>query len=63
MSNDVGLNGDRILELIYREAAVAALAEYEQFGCPGIPTWVVNGERFWGKDRVDWVVEKVKQLS
>ncbi|MEH2349126.1 MAG: hypothetical protein V7K55_14140 [Nostoc sp.] len=56
-----------MLELIHREAAklaaVAALTEYEQFGCPGVPTWVVEGERFWGKDRVDWVVEKVKQLS
>ncbi|MEH2305707.1 2-hydroxychromene-2-carboxylate isomerase [Nostoc sp.] len=66
VANDVGLNGDRILELIYGEAAklaaVAALAEYEQFGCPGVPTWVVEGERFWGKDRVDWVAEKVKQL-
>ncbi|MCC5649069.1 DsbA family protein [Nostoc sp. XA013] len=61
------MNGDRILELIHKEAAklaaVTALAEYEQFGCPGVPTWVVNGEKFWGKDRVDWVVEKVKQLS
>lgn len=67
VANDVGLNGDRILELIHGEAvklaAVAALAEYEQFGCPGVPTWVVEGERFWGKDRVDWVTEKVKQLS
>ncbi|MCC5659738.1 DsbA family protein [Nostoc sp. XA010] len=67
VANDVGLNSDRILELIYgeaaKEAAVAALAEYEQFGCPGVPTWVVEGERFWGKDRVDWVAEKVKQLS
>jgi hypothetical protein len=32
-----------------------ALNEYEQFGCPGVPTWVIQGERFWGKDRVDWV--------
>jgi 2-hydroxychromene-2-carboxylate isomerase len=61
------LKGDRTLELIHKEVAkqvaVAALAEYEQFGYPGVPTWVVNGEIFCGKDRVDWVVEKVKQLS
>ncbi|WP_242064840.1 DsbA family protein [Nostoc sp. FACHB-133] len=66
VANGIGLNGDRILELIYgeaaKQAAVAALAEYEKFGCPGVPTWVVEGERFWGKDRVDWVAEKVKQL-
>ncbi|MEH2071077.1 MAG: DsbA family protein [Nostoc sp.] len=67
VANDVGLNGDRILELAHGEAAglaaVEALAEYEQFACPGVPTWVVEGERFWGKDRVDWLAEKVKQLS
>jgi 2-hydroxychromene-2-carboxylate isomerase len=66
VANDVGLDGDRILKLIHgeaaKQAAQAALAEYEQFGCPGVPTWIVEGERFWGKDRVDWVVEKVKQI-
>ncbi len=67
IANDVGLNGDRILELAHgeaaKQAAVEALAEYDQFACPGVPTWVVEGERFWGKDRVDWLTEKVKQLS
>jgi 2-hydroxychromene-2-carboxylate isomerase len=67
VANDVGLNGDRILELAYgeaaKQAAIEALAEYEQFGCPGVPTWVVEGEKFWGKDRVDWLAEKVKELS
>ncbi|MBH8565113.1 DsbA family protein [Nostoc sp. CENA67] len=66
VANEVGLNGDQILELAYgeaaRQAAVAALEEYERFRCPGVPTWVVEGERFWGKDRVDWLTEKVKQL-
>jgi 2-hydroxychromene-2-carboxylate isomerase len=66
VANDVGLDGDHILKLIHgeaaKQAAQAALAEYEQFGCPGVPTWIVEGERFWGKDRVDWVVEKVKQI-
>ncbi|BDA74706.1 DSBA oxidoreductase [Calothrix sp. PCC 7716] len=64
--NEVGLNAQQILKLAYGEAAkqtaLEALEEYENFGCPGVPTWVVEGERFWGKDRVDWVTEKVKQL-
>ncbi|WP_017652194.1 hypothetical protein [Fortiea contorta] len=41
------INRDRILKLVYSEAAtqaaIAALAEYEQFGCPGVPTWVIDG--------------------
>jgi 2-hydroxychromene-2-carboxylate isomerase len=66
VSNDVGLNGDEILELVHgeaaKQAAMKALEEYEQFACPGVPTWVIEGERFWGKDRVDWVTEKIEQL-
>jgi 2-hydroxychromene-2-carboxylate isomerase len=34
-----------------------ALAEFDRLRCPGVPTVVVNGQRFFGKDRVDWVVE------
>jgi 2-hydroxychromene-2-carboxylate isomerase len=34
-----------------------ALAEFEQQQCPGVPTVIVNGQRFFGKDRVDWVAD------
>jgi 2-hydroxychromene-2-carboxylate isomerase len=34
-----------------------ALTEFERQQCPGVPTVVVNGQRFFGKDRVDWVAE------
>jgi 2-hydroxychromene-2-carboxylate isomerase len=34
-----------------------ALAEFDRLRCPGVPTVVVNGQRFFGKDRVDWVVD------
>jgi 2-hydroxychromene-2-carboxylate isomerase len=37
--------------------ARAALAEFERLRCPGVPTVVVNGQRYFGKDRVDWAVE------
>jgi 2-hydroxychromene-2-carboxylate isomerase len=43
--------------------AVDALAAFDRDECPGVPTWVVDGERFWGKDRVDWLVEKVRSLG
>jgi len=51
------------------EAARNALAEFERLLCPGVPTVVVYGQRFvgkdiivytqrfFGKDRVDWVVD------
>lgn len=35
---------------------------FEKAACPGIPTWVIEGERYWGKDRVDWLAERVKSL-
>jgi len=38
----------------------AALAAFDRDACPGVPTWVVEGERFWGKDRVDWLVAAVR---
>ena len=34
-----------------------ALAEFERLQCPGVPTVVVDGQRFFGKDRVDWIAD------
>jgi 2-hydroxychromene-2-carboxylate isomerase len=34
-----------------------APAEFERLQCPGVPTVVVNGQRFFGKDRIDWVAD------
>jgi len=45
-----------------RRLAEAALADFDNVGIPGVPTWLVNGQRFWGKDRVDWLVHEVKRL-
>ena len=39
------------------EEVRSALAEFERLQCPGVPTVVVNGQRFFGKDRVDWVAD------
>jgi 2-hydroxychromene-2-carboxylate isomerase len=35
------------------QAARAALKEFDRLRCPGVPTVVVNGQRYFGKDRVD----------
>ena len=34
-----------------------ALAEFERLQCSGVPTVVVNGQRFFGKDRGEWVAD------
>ena len=39
-----------------------SLAAFLRDRGPGLPTWIVAGERFWGKDRADWLAERVRQL-
>jgi len=60
-ADHAGLDPDRLMILLAEprpaEEARAALAEFEQLQCPGVPTVVVNGQRFFGKDRVDWVAD------
>jgi 2-hydroxychromene-2-carboxylate isomerase len=62
-----GLDASELLRrALQPDAKVAvddALAAFDRDGCPGVPTWVVNGERFWGKDRVDWLAARVKSLA
>ena len=38
----------------------AALAAFDRDACPGVPAWVLDGERFWGKDRVEWLAAAVR---
>lgn len=38
-----------------------ALADFDAAQCPGVPTFVFDGELFWGKDRVDWLVNAVRR--
>ena len=40
-----------------------ALEEFERLQCPGVPTVVVDGHRFFGKDRVDWAVDACRAIS
>ena len=34
--------------------------EAEQLGVFGVPTMVFNGELFWGGDRIDMLIERIK---
>jgi len=45
------------------QAARAALEEFDRLRCPGVPTVVVNGQRYFGKDRVDWAIDACRASS
>ncbi|HTY55149.1 MAG TPA: DsbA family protein [Candidatus Binataceae bacterium] len=38
-------------------------AEGERDNIFGVPTFLVEGEPFWGNDRVDWVIKKLDQMG
>lgn len=61
-----GLDPDHLIAEALRDGPRILLdATLEAFGkdkCPGVPTWILEGERFWGKDRVEWLVERIKQI-
>lgn len=56
-----GLDGSALLAAAGRDGpgiqTRAALRDFDAYACPGVPTVVVGGERFFGKDRVEWVVK------
>jgi 2-hydroxychromene-2-carboxylate isomerase len=40
-----------------------ALAEGERDKIFGVPTFMVDGEPFWGNDRVEWVIKKLDAMG
>ncbi len=40
-----------------------SIAEGERDGVFGIPTFIVDGEPFWGNDRVAWVIKKLDKMG
>ena len=40
-----------------------AFAEGDRDRIFGVPTFVVEGEPFWGHDRIDWVIKKLDQMG
>ncbi len=65
-ASSVGLDPDEILRRALspeiKRAIESALQAFDQEEIPGVPTWIVNGKRFWGKDRVEWLCQEVKRL-
>src|SRR5260370_13346484 len=41
----------------------AAFAAGEGDGVFGVPTFIVDGEPFWGNDRVEWVIKKLAVMG
>jgi 2-hydroxychromene-2-carboxylate isomerase len=60
-----GLDPDRLLATAMEPGPghmlAHALDAFDRDDCPGVPVWVVDGERFWGKDRVDWLVAHLRE--
>ena len=66
VAQSVGLDANHLLKRVLDEeverAVQEALDTFDRDQVPGVPTWVVNGKRFWGKDRVEWMVQEVNRL-
>ena len=46
---------ERLRSDVVAERAREALWQFDRDKCPGVPTWVFRGQRFWGKDRVEFL--------
>ncbi|MEQ8603601.1 MAG: 2-hydroxychromene-2-carboxylate isomerase [Marivibrio sp.] len=65
MAEDVGLDGDGLVEESLTEAASQGLADNGaralRGGCFGVPWYEVDGEPFWGQDRLDMLAERLRE--
>ena len=41
----------------------ACFAEADRDKVFGVPTFIVDGEPFWGEDRINWVIRKLDAMS
>jgi 2-hydroxychromene-2-carboxylate isomerase len=66
---EVGATTDQFMRYIADENAEAkprlkqAFAEADRDQVFGVPTFVVDNERFWGYDRLDWLVKKLDAMG
>ncbi|HYR80072.1 MAG TPA: DsbA family protein, partial [Candidatus Dormibacteraeota bacterium] len=59
---EVGLDPAAFLEYADRDARAdldACFAEADRDKVFGVPTFIVDGEPFWGEDRIEWVIRKL----
>ena len=59
LANENGMDGDTLMALETSESVVAEYQrntdEVEQLGVFGAPTYVLDGELFWGQDRLEFL--------
>ncbi len=59
----VGLDGDETLAVAHdpkwKDAIMAGFAHTRGDGAFGVPLFIYRGERFWGNDRLDWLLRAV----
>jgi 2-hydroxychromene-2-carboxylate isomerase len=66
---EIGAGTGKFLSYIGDENAEAkprlkeGFAEADRDQVFGVPTFVINGERFWGYDRIDWLIKKLDAMK
>ena len=67
VANAQGMDGKRLLEMQDSDEIVAlweqSHAEASKAGVFGTPTYVLNGERFWGQDRLDFLDQQLHETA
>jgi 2-hydroxychromene-2-carboxylate isomerase len=60
--SEIGLDPEAFARYAEAEAQReldACFAEADRDGVFGVPTFIVEGEPFWGEDRIEWVINKL----
>jgi 2-hydroxychromene-2-carboxylate isomerase len=63
---DAGLDPAGFLDYAGHDARAdldACFSEADRDKIFGVPTFIVDGEPFWGEDRIDWVIRKLDAMG
>jgi len=63
---ELGLDAAEFLRYADTDARAdldASFAEADRDKIFGVPTFIVDGEPFWGEDRIDWVIRKLDAMG
>jgi 2-hydroxychromene-2-carboxylate isomerase len=64
--DEVGLDSSDFLRYADTDARAdldACFAEANRDEVFAVPTFIVDGEQFWGEDRIDWVIRKLNAMG
>ncbi len=64
-AESAGLDGDEAARVAedadWKERVLAGFAHTRQDGAFGVPMFIYRGERFWGNDRLDWLLREMSR--